>query len=76
MGLPQCSLIVFVLIRIGAGLHLSFPAAYYAKGTINLPYGDIVEPFEAWVDMTAGNSRLDTYNGEDIDIHTCTALLE
>ena len=44
----------------------SFPTAYYAKGSIYLPYGDILEPFEAWVDMESGKSRLDTYNGKAI----------
>ena len=53
---------------------LQFPDAYYAAGTIYLPYGDIVEPFEAWVDMKSGNSRLDTYNGEII--HICSVDLE
>ena len=43
---------------------LEFPSAYYAKGHIYLPYGDIAEPFEAWVDMKSGKSRMDTYNGE------------
>ena len=50
-----------------ASLHsLEFPDAYYAKGTIYLPYGDITEPFEAWVDMNSGDSRLDTYNGTNL----------
>lgn len=43
---------------------LTFPDAYYAKGNIYLPYGDIAEPFEAWVNMKTGKSRQDTYNGE------------
>ena len=41
-----------------------FPTAYYAKGNIYLPYGDIAEPFEAWVDVGSGKSRLDTYSGK------------
>lgn len=43
---------------------LTFPDAYYAKGNVYLPYGDIAEPFEAWVNMKTGKSRQDTYNGE------------
>ena len=43
---------------------LNFPDAYYTEGTVYLPYGDIAEPFEAWVDLKAGKSRQDTYNGE------------
>lgn len=49
---------------------LKFPDAYYAKGTIYLPYGDIAEPFEAWVDMKSGNSRLDAYYGERVGTAT------
>ncbi|KAI6657281.1 Cathepsin L [Oopsacas minuta] len=30
---------------------------YYAKGVITLPYGDIVEPFEAWIDPSGTKSR-------------------
>ena len=29
-----------------------------------VPYGRIAEPFTAYVDMTSGQSRLDTYGGE------------
>ena len=36
---------------------------YTAKGQIMLPYGDIVEPFEAWIDATTNRSRIDYYNG-------------
>ena len=56
--------VAFFMVLVGYTAALDFPTAYYAKGTIYLPYGDIVEPFEAWVDMESGKSRLDTYNGE------------
>ena len=36
---------------------------YTVKGQIMLPYGDIVEPFEAWIDATTNRSRIDYYNG-------------
>ena len=55
---------VLVFLTGATSESLKFPDAYYAKGTIYLPYGDIAEPFEAWVDMMSGNSRLDTYYGE------------
>ena len=43
---------------------LKWPDAYQASGEIYLPYGRIAEPFTAYVDMTSGQSRLDTYGGE------------
>lgn len=43
---------------------LQWPEKYTASGHIVLPYGDIYEPFTAYVDMTSGRSRLDTYGGE------------
>ena len=54
---------------------LQFPDAYHATGEIYLPYGDIAEPFEAWVDMNTGNSRMDTYNGE-LAFNSCGIGLE
>lgn len=42
---------------------LTWPKAYTVTGVIQLPYGDIEEPFVAWVDTTNGKSRQDTYNG-------------
>ena len=62
---------VFIFFMFEAGTatdFLQFPGAYYAKGTIALPYGDIAEPFEAWVNMISGNSRLDTYNGKKMSM--------
>ena len=38
---------------------------YTAKGHIILPYGNIIEPFEAWVDPITKRSRIDYYNGMD-----------
>ena len=37
--------------------------SYTVKGHISLPYGNIIEPFEAWVDPTTKRSRIDYYNG-------------
>ena len=42
----------------------AFPKSYHVKGTIILPFNDIVEPFEAWVDAGKGMSRIDFYGGE------------
>lgn len=42
---------------------LQFPDDYHTKGVLSLPYGDIVEPFEAWYSKTKRMSRIDYYNG-------------
>ena len=36
---------------------------YTVKGHIFLPYGNIIEPFEAWIDPKTKRSRIDYYNG-------------
>jgi len=36
---------------------------YTVKGTINIPYAEIVEPFYAWYDKPSGRSRIDYYGG-------------
>jgi len=42
----------------------AFPKSYHVKGVIILPFNDIVEPFEAWVDADKGMSRIDFYDGK------------
>lgn len=44
---------------------LQFPDNYHTKGVLSLPYGDIVEPFEAWYSKTKKMSRIDYYNGKN-----------
>ena len=44
---------------------LHFPDEYHTRGMLSLPYGDIVEPFEAWYSKRKQMSRIDYYNGED-----------
>ncbi|XP_065192926.1 digestive cysteine proteinase 1-like [Sycon ciliatum] len=41
----------------------TFPTNYIAAGTIELPYAEIVEPYEAFVDGQNDRSRMDTYGG-------------
>ena len=43
---------------------LQFPDDYHTKGVLSLPYGDIVEPFEAWYSKTKKMSRIDYYDGK------------
>ncbi|XP_043245653.1 digestive cysteine proteinase 2-like [Amphibalanus amphitrite] len=39
------------------------PDRYITSGILHLPYAELHEPFSAWVDLKADNSRLDYYNG-------------
>ncbi|XP_029299280.1 digestive cysteine proteinase 1 [Cottoperca gobio] len=41
-----------------------FGSSYHVKGVISLPYAEIKEPFEAWLDLAAKSSRLDYYHGQ------------
>uniref|UniRef100_A0AAY4DXH4 Peptidase C1A papain C-terminal domain-containing protein n=1 Tax=Denticeps clupeoides TaxID=299321 RepID=A0AAY4DXH4_9TELE len=41
-----------------------FGQTYHVRGVISLPYAEIKEPFEAWVDMKRGRSRIDYYYGQ------------
>lgn len=40
------------------------PSRYHVSGVIQLPYAEINEPFESWIDVQAGFSRIDYYGGE------------
>ena len=42
---------------------LQFPDDYHVKGVLSLPYGDVVEPFEAWHSPAHKMSRIDYYHG-------------
>jgi hypothetical protein len=42
----------------------SLPSRYRVNGLIQLPYAEIHEPFQSWIDVDAGFSRIDYYNGE------------
>ncbi|CAB3361153.1 Hypothetical predicted protein [Cloeon dipterum] len=64
----------FALIAIGEGAVThetvakvkeapAFSSQYSAKGTLYIPYAEIREPFMAWYDEEAGNSRIDYYGG-------------
>ncbi|KAM8840603.1 digestive cysteine proteinase 2 [Spinachia spinachia] len=41
-----------------------FGNSYHVKGVISLPYAEIKEPFEAWLDRAAKSSRIDYYHGQ------------
>lgn len=44
---------------------LKFSTEYHVTGTLKLPYGDIIEPFEAWYSAKEKMSRIDYYGGMD-----------
>lgn len=63
------SLPVVLLLASAAALaagNPTLPTRYHVKGVIVLPTGQIYEPYEAWVDMDKGNSRIDYYGGEGV----------
>ncbi|KAJ3609791.1 hypothetical protein NHX12_024301 [Muraenolepis orangiensis] len=41
-----------------------FGETYHVKGVISLPYAEIKEPFEAWLDTAGKSSRIDYYHGQ------------
>jgi len=41
----------------------NFGRDYFVSGTLNLPYGEIEEPFKAWVSGSTKMSRVDYYDG-------------
>ena len=41
----------------------SLPSRYRVSGIIQLPYAEISEPFESWIDVKLGFSRIDYYGG-------------
>lgn len=43
---------------------LKFSTEYHVTGTLKLPYGDIIEPFEAWYSAKEKMSRIDYYGGK------------
>uniref|UniRef100_A0A8D0HMU5 Uncharacterized protein n=1 Tax=Sphenodon punctatus TaxID=8508 RepID=A0A8D0HMU5_SPHPU len=43
-----------------------FGAIYHVKGFINMPYAEIMEPFEAWYNKTGNKSRIQYYDGQVI----------
>ena len=57
-----CALLL--LAPLSEAANPTFPHRYHVKGNIYLPYGEINEPYEAWVDLDKGMSRIDYYGGK------------
>jgi hypothetical protein len=51
-------------VHISAHEVIHFPQDHHAKGVLSLPYGNIVEPFEAWYSAEHKMSRIDYYGGK------------
>ncbi|XP_038614484.1 digestive cysteine proteinase 2-like isoform X5 [Tachyglossus aculeatus] len=45
----------------------SFGSIYHVSGVLSLPYAEVREPFEAWVDVAGGRSRIQYYHGDTGD---------
>ena len=56
-------LLAFVVLSTGTVLALQWPSAYTASGLIYMPYGEMSEPFTAYIDTSAGKGRIDYYGG-------------
>ncbi len=56
-------LAVIVSIHASPVLRTGLPPRYHVSGVIQLPYAEISEPFESWIDVEAGFSRIDYYGG-------------
>ncbi len=54
-----------IILSINANplLPNGFPLKYHVSGVIQLPYAEISEPFESWIDVELGFSRIDYYGG-------------
>ncbi|XP_064398726.1 digestive cysteine proteinase 1-like [Halichondria panicea] len=64
------ALSLLLVVQLCVAQQLEWPKQYTAKGHIILPYGEIVEPFTAYVDMSGkGRSRIDYYGGSAIDLN-------
>ena len=63
-SLVRC-LALLVMSTVGAVAEspTSLPSRYHVSGVIQLPYAEISEPFESWVDVDLGYSRIDYYGG-------------
>ena len=63
----RMKLVILFAVLIVAVVKSSFsyvrPVTYTVSGNIILPYGDINEPFVAYVDSKNNCSRIDSYNG-------------
>ncbi|CAF0898668.1 unnamed protein product [Rotaria sordida] len=64
----KLSILITILLSIvlfvnGNLLQNGLPLRYHVSGVIQLPYAEISEPFESWIDVELGYSRIDYYGG-------------
>ena len=53
----------------------TFPDSYHAVGVLQLPYGNIAEPFDVWYSGKNRMSRIDYYGGESLFILTVSFVI-
>lgn len=57
------SLLVVTVLSMQA-LALEWPNAYVTSGLIYMPYGEISEPFTAYINEATGQGRIDYFGGK------------
>ena len=64
-SLVRCLALLVVISTASAVANspMGLPSKYHVSGVIQLPYAEISEPFESWIDVDAGYSRIDYYGG-------------
>ena len=55
--------LIFSIIKVFATKPPKWETVYTVKGTLNIPYAEIAEPFYGWYDKDKGHSRIDYYGG-------------
>lgn len=61
--LIAASLLVISTVGAVVDSPTGLPSRYHVSGVIQLPYAEISEPFESWIDVDLGYSRIDYYGG-------------
>ncbi len=59
----RLGLLIILSINANPLSSTGLPSRYHVSGVIQLPYAEISEPFESWIDVELGFSRIDYYGG-------------
>ena len=55
--------LLMVSVFLTQALAIEWPSAYVTRGQINMPYGEINEPFTAYINQGTGQGRIDYFDG-------------
>ena len=64
MAVHMMWMCVVTVLFSAQALALQWPDAYMASGLLYLPYGEISEPFTAYINQATGMGRIDYFGGE------------